>query len=165
MSAPAEYFRAGVGAVIIDARGLVLALERARLPGAWQMPQGGLEKGEEPETAVYREIAEETGIGAGDLELLDTYPGPLVYELPASARSEKTGLGQVQYWFLFRFHGDESALDVRSGAEFRAWQWLPFAGLLQKTVDFRKPVYRRLAERFAAHLAGPANYPQTGSVV
>jgi putative (di)nucleoside polyphosphate hydrolase len=153
-SAPAEYFRAGVGAVIIDGRGLVLAFERAGTPGAWQFPQGGLEKGEEPIKTVYREIAEETGIAARDLELLAAYPDLLVYELPPSARSEKTGRGQVQYWFLFRFHGDVGAINVQHGKEFRAWQWLPFAELLQKAAAFRKPVYGRLAEWSAGYLAG-----------
>lgn len=146
MGLPAEYFRAGVGAVISGGDGLVLAFERAGMPGAWQFPQGGLKKGEEPLAAVYREVAEETGIAAGELELLAAYPELLAYELPATARSEKTGRGQVQYWFLFRYCGDEKSINVQCGREFGAWQWLPFAGLLQKTAPFRKPVYRRLAE-------------------
>jgi putative (di)nucleoside polyphosphate hydrolase len=151
---PAEYFRAGVGAVIIDGRGLVLALERAGIAGAWQFPQGGLKGGEEPLDAVCREIAEETGIAGSELELLESAPEPLAYELPPQARSSKTGRGQVQYWFLFRFRGQESAIDVEGGGEFRAWQWLPFPELLQKTVEFRRPVYRRLAELFGGYLDG-----------
>jgi putative (di)nucleoside polyphosphate hydrolase len=150
---PAEYFRVGVGAVIIDRKGLVLALERAGIAGAWQFPQGGLKKGEEPIAAVYREIAEETGIAEGGLELLESAPEPLAYELPPQARSSKTGRGQVQYWFLFRFHGQESAINVEQGGEFRAWQWLPFPEIMQKTVEFRRPVYRRLAEMFGGYLA------------
>jgi putative (di)nucleoside polyphosphate hydrolase len=153
MKRPAEYFRAGVGAVIIDGRGLVLALERAGMAGAWQLPQGGLKGGEEPLDAVCREISEETGISQGELELLDTAPEPLAYELPPQARSRKTGRGQVQYWFLFRFRGQESAIDLEGGGEFRAWQWLPFPELLQKTVEFRRPLYRRLAELFGEYLA------------
>jgi putative (di)nucleoside polyphosphate hydrolase len=151
---PAEYFRAGVGAVIIDGNGLVLALERMGIAGAWQFPQGGLKSGEEPLAAVYREIAEETGIAEGGLELLESAPEPLAYELPLEARSSKTGRGQVQYWFLFRFRGQESAINLERGGEFRAWQWLPFHELLQKAVEFRRPVYRRLAELFGGYLAG-----------
>ena len=153
MKKPAEYFRAGAGAVIIDGRGLVLALERAGIAGAWQFPQGGLKSGEEPISAVYREITEETGIAGSALELLESAPEPLVYELPPEARSAKTGRGQVQYWFLFRFHGDESAINVERGGEFRAWQWLHFPDLLKATVEFRRPVYRRLAELFGGYLA------------
>jgi putative (di)nucleoside polyphosphate hydrolase len=153
MKRPAEYFRAGAGAVIIDGRGLVLALERAAITGAWQLPQGGLKGGEEPLDAVYREIVEESGIARSELELLVRAPEPLAYELPPEARSAKSGRGQVQYWFLFRFLGEESVINVDRGGEFRAWQWLPFTELLQKTVGFRRPVYLRLAEQFGGYLA------------
>lgn len=153
MKKPAEYFRAGAGALIINGKGLALALERAGIAGAWQLPQGGLKKGEEPIDAAYREIAEETGITEHDLDLLKGAPELLAYELPAEARSEKTGRGQVQYWFLFRFRGKESAIDVDPGGEFRAWQWLSISDLLELTVEFRRPVYRRLAEMFVENLA------------
>ena len=152
MKRPPEYFRAGAGAVIINGQGKVLALERAGIEGAWQLPQGGLKKGEEPLDSVYRETAEETGIQKSDLEHLDSASEPLVYELPKEARSEKTGRGQVQYWFLFRFSGKESSIDLQKGGEFRAWRWLPFAELIQSTVEFRRPVYRRLGETFEEHL-------------
>jgi len=151
---PAEYFRAGSGAVIIDGRGLVLSLERAGIAGAWQFPQGGLKGGEEPLAAAYREIAEETGIVESELELLESAPEPLAYELPQEARTAKTGRGQVQYWFLFRFLGNDSTINVEQGGEFRDWQWLTFTELLQKTVGFRRPLYRRLAEQFGVHLHG-----------
>lgn len=139
--------------MIVNDRGLVLAVERADIPGAWQLPQGGLESSEEPLRAAFREVAEETGISESDLELVDSYPEPLVYELPASARSEKTGRGQTQYWFLFRFRGSDNAINVKSGGEFRAWKWLPFHSLLNSTVDFRKPIYRKLADKFRRHIS------------
>jgi len=151
MSLPTEYFRAGAGSMIVNERGLVLALERTDLPGTWQLPQGGLEVAEEPLPAALREIAEETRIPESDLELLESYPEPLVYELPLSARSEKTGRGQVQYWFLFRFHGNENTIDVESGGEFRSWKWMPLQNLLNLAADFRKPVYSRLAEQFRGY--------------
>jgi putative (di)nucleoside polyphosphate hydrolase len=153
MGLPSQYFRAGSGAVIFDRRGLVLALQRADIPGAWQLPQGGLESDEEPLHAALREIAEETGIDRSELKLLDTFPEPLVYELPARTRSEKTGRGQVQYWFLFRFHGKDDSINVNAGDEFRAWNWIPFEGLLNSVADFRKSLYRRLADRFAPHIS------------
>ena len=155
MNSPAQYFRAGTGAVIVNSEGLVLACERADFPGAWQLPQGGLEDSEEPLQGAFREIAEETGISKDNLELIDTYPEPLVYELPVSRRSEKTGRGQVQYWFLFRFHGADSGIDVNKSREFSAWQWMPFDRLLKLVADMRKPVYRRLAERFQECFSGP----------
>ncbi|MDA8165125.1 MAG: RNA pyrophosphohydrolase [Desulfobacteraceae bacterium] len=149
-----QFFRAGAGAVIIDRQGLVLALERADTPGAWQLPQGGLDPGEEPLAAGLREAEEETGLPAAGLALLDAYPEPLVYELPPKFHSGKTGRGQVQYWFLFRYSGVSTTIDVAPGGEFRAWQWLPFEELLVLTAAFRRPLYRRLAARFREHLAG-----------
>jgi putative (di)nucleoside polyphosphate hydrolase len=153
MSLPPEYYRAGVGAIIVNSQGLILALERAHITGAWQLPQGGLELSEQPEQAVLREVAEETGISGTDLELLYEYPEPLVYDLPVNARSEKTGRGQVQYWFLYRFHGNYDAIDVKSGGEFRAWKWLPFQRLVNEAVDFRKPLYRKLADLFGPYIS------------
>ena len=153
MSLPAQYFRAGVGAVLLNRRGLMLALERADVSGAWQLPQGGLETFEEPLQAALREVAEETGVVDTDLELLDVYPEPLVYELPAIVRTEKTGRGQVQYWFLFRFHGSDDTIDIRSGGEFRAWKWATFRSVLHTAMDFRESLYRKLADRFAPYIS------------
>jgi len=149
---PEEYFRAGAGSVIINEKGLTLALERSDIPGAWQLPQGGLDAGEEPLQAALRETFEETGIPENALKLLDAYPEPLAYELPVSARSVRNGRGQAQYWFLFRFCGSEALIDIVSGAEFRSWSWIPFRNLLETVAEFRRPVYQRLAERFNAYL-------------
>jgi 8-oxo-dGTP pyrophosphatase MutT (NUDIX family) len=115
---------------------------RARLgtdqyPGAWQFPQSGLKPDEDPLRAAFREITEETAIPHADLELIAAFPEPLVYELSAAARNSKTRRGQVQYWFLFRFHGADSSIDVQSGGEFRSWMWTPFAVLLQQVAEFR----------------------------
>ena len=155
MNFPEQYFRAGAGAVVINADGLVLALERSDIPGAWQLPQGGLDGGEEPLAAALRETGEETGIPPQNLELLDSHPEPLSYELPPQARSARTGRGQTQYWFLFRFDGPDVRIDIISGGEFRAWAWLPFEELLETVAGFRKPLYLRLQERFQNHLAPP----------
>jgi putative (di)nucleoside polyphosphate hydrolase len=154
MKLPPQYFRAGVGAVIAHRDGRVLALERADHPGAWQLPQGGLKRDEEPIDGVYREIAEETGLHAVALALVDRFPDPLAYELPAAGRSVKTGRGQVLYWFLFRLTADDGAIDVTAGREFRRWRWTTFDDLIAGVAAFRQPVYRRLHERFGPYLAG-----------
>lgn len=146
MKPPAQYFRAGVGAAIANAEGLVLAMERSDIPGAWQLPQGGLEAGEEPGDGVQREVFEETGIGAERLELVTSLREPLVYELPSDARTAKTGRGQVQYWFLFRFHGSDG--EIAPGREFRNWQWMSFDELLKSVAAFRRGVYAHLATWF-----------------
>ena len=152
MSLPAQYFRTGTGAVIFNSRGLILALERADIPAAWQLPQGGLEIDEAPIEGALREVAEETGINKSDLDLLDCFPEPLAYELPVCAQSEKTGRGQVQYWFLFRFKGSDDNINVEAGGEFNAWNWIPFQDLLNTVVDFRESVYRKLTFRFTPYI-------------
>jgi len=152
MTLPAQYFRVGAGAVILNESGLVFATERKGIPGAWQLPQGGLDHNEEPLQAVYRELFEETGIKKDDLELIEYYPEPLAYELPAELRKSKTGRGQVQYWFLFRHKGDENTIDLKSGVEASSWQWMPFGKLVDTVAEFRKPVYEKLYHRLHGYL-------------
>jgi len=123
MSSPSEYFRAGAGAVIIKERYLVLAFRRSSTDDdVWQCPQGGLNAGEDPLEAAYREVSEETGIRKRDLKHLGSYPEPLAYELPPHDWSEKTGRGQVHHWYFFEFRGSYNAVDVSSGGEFRAYK-------------------------------------------
>ncbi len=148
-----QYFRAGVGAIIINELGHVLAFERSDIPGAWQFPQGGLEVDEEPSEAIFREINEETGISREMLKLVDKYPEPLVYELPPEARSRKAGRGQVQYWFLFKFNGNDRDIILTSSDEFNAWRWMPFSDMIECIVDFRTRVYLRLSDYFSGHLS------------
>ncbi|MBO9647574.1 MAG: RNA pyrophosphohydrolase [Variovorax sp.] len=152
MDSESEYFRAGVGALVIDANGRVLAFRRSKgSVSEWQLPQGGVLHAEEPAKAVFREVAEETSIPETKLELVDEIEEWIGYELPEAYRSAKTERGQVQKWFLFRFSGTDS--DIRpDGSEFSGWQWMTPAQLLAAAVPFRHAAYRRVFERFAAHL-------------
>ena len=149
---PVQTFRAGVGAIILGKNGKVLAFERRDIPGAWQLPQGGLDEDESPLEAIQREIHEETGINVKDLELLSTESRLLAYELPPEARSKKTGRGQVQYWFLFRFVGRDEAITLGDEKEFRAWKWMSMDKLAAKVVSFKQVVYQELVKEFKAHL-------------
>jgi putative (di)nucleoside polyphosphate hydrolase len=137
-----------VGAVIVNRSGQVLAFERARIPGAWQLPQGGWEAGETAEEALFREVAEETGLRRDQLELLFRHPEPLVYELPAEWQTTRTGLGQVLYWYQLRLHQEETVLTLPPDGEFRAWRWMPMHRLLEETRPFRRALYRRLQAEF-----------------
>jgi len=140
-----QTFRAGVGAVILNADGQVLFCERRDCPGTWQMPQGGLKIGEAPLAAAKREVKEETGIAADELEDVAALEGPLAYELPPEHRSEKTGRGQVLYWFLFRFTGPDDRITLGDGKEFRAWRWTDTNEILSDVAPFKRPVYRDVA--------------------
>jgi putative (di)nucleoside polyphosphate hydrolase len=148
-------FRASVGAVIINNSGEVLALERSGIKDAWQMPQGGIEGDEDPVEAVIRELWEETGLDASDVELLEEYPEWLAYELPAEMRRTKFGRGQVQKWFLFRLVSSETSiqLDRTSPPEFASWKWMTLTELAKVTVPFRQTIYTHLVSGFAAYLA------------
>lgn len=147
-------FRANVGAVIINESGLVLAFERAKIKGAWQLPQGGMDKGEKTLDAVYREIKEETSINSSDLVFIAEYPEWLAYELDEVYRTPKLGRGQVQKWFLFKFIGAESAINLEraKSQEFSHWKWISFKDLISEVIAFRKPIYRKLMRRFAKNL-------------
>jgi len=146
---PDQYFRAGVGAVIANHEGLVLSLERRDSPGSWQLPQGGLQIREEPAEAVLREVREETGIPPRALELVDSLREPIAYELDKDKRSAKTGRGQAQYWFVFRYKGSDTDVRIGEDGEFQAYRWTSFEELLRGVVKFRRPLYSRLNEFFA----------------
>jgi putative (di)nucleoside polyphosphate hydrolase len=150
------FFRASAGACVIDAVGRVLALRRVGIADpAWQMPQGGIQNGEEPHEAVLREVGEELGLGPDNLELVAEHPGWLVYELPKEYRNQKVGWGQAQKWFLLRV---KPGAEVRpDGQEVQAYEWLSSAELIQRVVafrKFRKPIYEEVFESFLSRASG-----------
>jgi len=134
------FFRANGGAVIIK-DSLVLAFERGDRPGVWQLPQGGIDVGEEPCTGTLREVEEETAITAKDLEHIATYPEWIAYELPEP--TEKHGLGQIQQWHFFKFVGDEANI-IPQAPEFTDKKWIEFTELIKVTSPFKVGVYEKL---------------------
>jgi len=161
-------FRCGVGMAILDGCGRVLTFERADAPGSFQLPQGGMEDDESPIGTMWRELGEETGLSDAHVAVVAEVPEWLGYELPPVARSNKTGRGQVQKWFILRAVGDDLPIVVGDGgnAEFRSWRWSHLSELADQVVPFRRPVYRRLAAFVAALEADPppgADPPPVGS--
>lgn len=150
-----QVYRAGAGAVIANERGQVLALKRRDVPNAWQLPQGGLECGEEPFEAIIREIREETGITRSHLRQVVGESPLLAYELPRNCRSQKTGRGQVHHWFLFRYDGSDEAIDLGDGKEFEGWKWTSLEQLADEVVSFKRPVYRELLRLWSGKIGGP----------
>lgn len=150
-----QTFRANVGVIVADGAGKVLALQRAGHPGAWQLPQGGLDVGEEPEQAAFRELEEETGLRPDQVVLEAVYPRWLVYELPEAARHRPESRGQAQRWFLVRLV--EPGVEVDPAAcddpEFDAACWMSLGELAARTWEVRRPIYEELARHWAARLA------------
>ena len=135
------------GALIRNERGQVLAFERADHPGSWQFPQGGVTIGEGLERACFRELLEETGLQASELTIYGRLPFLLFYELPAEARSVKTGRGQIHYWYVFELASADCLPDLSKSSEFRNFEWIEPAVLLERvrrTASFRELAYRQL---------------------
>ena len=123
---------------------------------AWQMPQGGIDEGEEPWSTALRELEEETGIPSPLVEKISECPERLKYDLPEELRPRLWGgkwMGQDQDWFLARFLGEDSDVDIATEhAEFRTWKWIEPALLPDLIVPFKRELYRRLIAEFADYL-------------
>jgi putative (di)nucleoside polyphosphate hydrolase len=150
-------YRAAAGIMLINAEGQVFVGQRMDSTlEAWQMPQGGIDEGEDALTAALRELGEETGIAADKVELIATAEEELRYDLP----DELIGKlwkgryrGQRQTWFLFRFIGTDSDVDIATEhQEFRAWRWADPADLPAMIVPFKKALYEQVLAAFATHL-------------
>jgi putative (di)nucleoside polyphosphate hydrolase len=165
---PHEGYRPCVGVVLINREGLVFAGRRRAEGGpehvdaihSWQMPQGGVDPGEDPALAAARELHEETNVRSA--RLIGEAPFWFAYELPAEiAKQAWKGrwLGQTQKWFAFRFEGEDDEIDILSpggGAhrpEFEAWRWERLSRMPDLIIPFKRPVYERVAATFATLVA------------
>jgi len=143
--------------MLINARRQVWVGARIDNPDdAWQMPQGGMDEGEEPWATALRELEEETGIAPELVEQLADCPHRLRYDLPEEWRPKLWGgkwVGQEQDWFLCRFLGRDSDVDIATlHPEFRAWKWVEPAQLPELIVPFKRQLYAQLLREFADYL-------------
>ncbi|MDO5632538.1 MAG: RNA pyrophosphohydrolase [Paracoccus sp. (in: a-proteobacteria)] len=152
-------YRPCAGVVLMNRDGLIFAGHRIDSDSnAWQMPQGGIDKGETPQQAALRELVEETGVSADLVEVIGETPDWVIYDLPPELLGKVWKgkyCGQRQKWVLMRFLGQDS--DVRIDTdhpEFDAWQWVRADDLVQGIVPFKREVYRQVMAEFAPHLAG-----------
>lgn len=139
---PADY-RRGVGILLLDPTNRVFVAQRIDTPGAWQMPQGGIDAGEDPRDAAFRELEEE--IGTGNAEILGETTGWLRYDLPPELVGKVWGgawRGQAQKWFAMRFLGRDADINLATAhPEFDAWKWVQPSDLLRLIVPFKRRVY------------------------
>ena len=136
------HFRAGVVVVVRRPDGHVLAFERVDLPGQWQLPQGGIESGETPEAAAWRELREETGLGRDEVRLVESLDDWIVYVYPPDI-DPGPRLGKAQRWFVFEVV-DSTIEPVPDGREFGAWNWVDPDWLIDAVTEFRRPSYERM---------------------
>ena len=146
-------YRPNVGIILLHNDGRVFWARRVSRDG-WQFPQGGMHSDETPLEAMYRELQEETGLLPEHVEVLGATPGWLRYRLPRRylRRNEKpVCVGQKQVWFLLRFLGEEShlQLDACDKPEFDLWRWVDFWYPAHHVVAFKRRVYERALRQFA----------------
>ena len=155
-------YRPCVGVMVLNGAGLVFIGRRSEGPEhiddthVWQMPQGGIDRGEDPWPAALRELYEETSIRS--VERLGEVGDWLSYDIPRDIVGRAWGgkyRGQTQKWYALRFTGDDKEIDISSPGggthdpEFIAWKWEPMAHLPDLVVPFKRPTYKRVVREFS----------------
>ena len=150
-------YRPCVGVMLVNAEGRAFVGKRIdnKEGDWWQMPQGGVDPGEDLADAALRELAEETGVNASQVSLIGRLDEPMRYDLPEDLIGKLWGgqyRGQEQVWFLARFSGSDADvnLDAHDPPEFCEYRWVDPEDLPELIVPFKKRVYRAVVEGFRA---------------
>lgn len=144
-------YRPGVGIMLFNSRGAVFVGQRLDSTlEAWQMPQGGIDDGEDPRTAALRELEEETGIAPHLVEVIGQTPDWHHYDLPPAMIGtiwKGRFAGQRQKWFAMRFLGTDADVGIATAhPEFKAWRWAPVEGLVAMAVPFKRELYAQVID-------------------
>ena len=142
--------RSGVGIVVLNKQNKVFVARRIDNPkNFWQMPQGGVDEGENFLNAAYRELEEETSIKK--VELIQELEGTITYELPDRLLGiiwKGKYRGQKQKWFLMRFNGEDNEINIKTkNPEFLDWKWIEIDQLTEVVVDFKLHVYKEVKKQ------------------
>ena len=147
-------YRPCVGIMLTNRDGQVFVGKRidSKEGDAWQMPQGGIDKGETAEVAMIRELGEETGIAPDLVDVIARSAHEHLYDLPDELAGRLWGgkyRGQAQRWFLLRFSGEDKDINIATDhPEFAAWRWVEADSLVDLIVPFKRPVYREVVHEF-----------------
>ncbi|KAI3911656.1 hypothetical protein MKW92_014763 [Papaver armeniacum] len=156
MESPPEGYRRNVGICLVNSSNEVFSASRLDIPSAWQMPQGGIDEGEDPKAAAVRELSEETGVKS--VEVIAEVPYWLTYDFPPPVReklNKRWGTdykGQAQKWFLLKLIGKDEEINLLGdGTEKPEFE---------NGLEFKKPVYEEVLKAFAPHLQSDSAEPK-----
>ncbi len=149
-------YRFGVGIMIINQQKKIFVGKRIdNHSDAWQMPQGGLDAGEEEDIGMYRELKEETGI-ENNIKILSKSKGYYYYNLPYKLQKKFWGgkyIGQKQKWYLIEFLGDDKLININNeNPEFSEWKWVGIDEIIDNIVSFKRPLYLSIIDEFRSFL-------------
>lgn len=140
-------YRANVGIMLSNGQGELLWARRLGRDG-WQFPQGGIQKNETPQQALFRELKEEIGLEMKEVEVIKSTDDWLRYDLPQNLQrtnSKPVCIGQKQIWFLLQLTSSEELikLDCSEKPEFDQWRWIKPAVAVEEVIEFKRAVYQR----------------------
>jgi len=154
---PNHLYRSGVGVLLINQNKKIFVGKRIdNQSDSWQMPQGGIDVGEDEDVAMFRELQEETGISSQFVKIIKKSDNYFYYDLPYKLQKKFWGgkyLGQRQRWYLLKFLGDDLNINITTQEpEFSEWKWVDKADLINLIVNFKRELYQQIISEFTDFL-------------
>ena len=154
---PNHLYRSGVGILLVNQNKKIFVGKRIdNQSDSWQMPQGGIDVGEDEDVAMFRELQEETGISSQFVNIIKKSDNYFYYDLPYKLQKKFWGgkyLGQRQRWYLLEFLSDDSNINITTQEpEFSEWKWVEKVDLINLIVSFKRELYQQIISEFTDFL-------------